>query len=389
MTYLVRESNPEPAAQAPFLTPENEAILRLIRTEHVGPATFFELIRRYGSAEKALRAVAGHAQQGGLKRPLALASEERVKDEYQKTLKAGAGFLFFDDPLYPRLLRAIHDPPPVLIYQGNVALAKRPCLGIVGARNASLNAKKFAKILGAELSAEGYTVVSGLARGIDTAAHEGALERATIACVAGGIDKIYPPENKELHGAIAKKGLILTESPLGIEPQGGLFPRRNRLISGLSSGVIVVEAALRSGSLITAKFALDQGREVFAVPGFPLDPRAGGTNQLIQRGAHLLQRAGDVADALGSVPFQFPLSNAPENPQGVEESAALSPKERALMQEKILSFLSATPICIDELRRECHISSSSFSLLLLELELAGRLIRVPGNQVCLHLEDAP
>ncbi|MBA4749993.1 MAG: DNA-protecting protein DprA [Alphaproteobacteria bacterium] len=365
------------------------ATLRLIRTENVGPVAFFDLLRRYGSASKALITVSHHAQKGGLKRPLCLASEESVAQEYHATLAHGARFLFHDDPLYPRLLRTIHDPPPVLTYKGNIALAKRPCVGVVGARNASLNAKKFAKILAAELSAEGYTVVSGLARGIDTAAHEGALDQATIACVAGGIDKIYPPENQALHAAITQKGLILTESPLGTEPQGGLFPRRNRLISGLSTGVIVVEAALRSGSLITAKFALDQGREVFAVPGFPLDPRAGGTNQLIQRGAHLLQRVGDVIDVLGSILFASPLSNPLDAPQNVEENTSLSPEEAAHMQEKILSFLSATPICIDELRRECHISSSSFSLLLLELELAGRVVRAPGNQVCLRLEDAP
>jgi len=357
--------------------------LRLLRSENVGPVTYFTLLRTYGSAGEALQHLDSHAARGGLKRPLVLADAKAIDTEITKTFAFGASFVFFGEGPYSADLGAIYDPPPILICKGNEALMARTCVGIVGARNASLNAKKFTKLLAHGLGSEGVCVVSGLARGIDTAAHEGSLDTGTIACVAGGIDTIYPPENKDLFAQIMEKGLVVTETPFGVEPKGSLFPRRNRIISGLSQGVIVVEAALKSGSLITARLALEQGRDVFAVPGFPMDPRAQGTNALIQNGATLLQKPSDVLDTLHRRSFRH---NPPRQDSTIEEETPLTDAQLASLRDEVMSLLSPTPICIDELRRECHISNATLSLVLLELELAGRVSRLTAGQVCVRLD---
>ncbi|HEY8191080.1 MAG TPA: DNA-processing protein DprA, partial [Alphaproteobacteria bacterium] len=261
--------------------------LRLARTENVGPITFRRLIRRYGDAAEAIEALPTLAAQGGRKKPLIPAPMDVVEKEYDALTKFGAYLICAADPEYPEALNAVEDAPPVMTVIGDVNLLSRPTVGMVGARNASLNSRKFAEILARDLGRAGHVVASGLARGIDTAAHEGSLPTGAIAVVAGGIDIIYPPENKNLYAQIREQGLVVAESPFGQEPFAQSFPRRNRIISGLSCGVVVVEASLRSGSLITARMAAEQGREVFAVPGHPLDPRAEGTNSLLRDGAIL------------------------------------------------------------------------------------------------------
>lgn len=384
MTFHLQRKNIEGPAS---LSQEDWHKLQLLRSENVGPVTYAALLRTHGSAKEALAHIHTHAARGGLRRPLSLAAPKTIDDEIAKTFAFGAGFLFKEDAAYSPHLAAIYDPPPILIYKGDVSLMSRTCVGCVGARNASLNAKKFTRTLAQDLGKGGAVVVSGLARGIDTAAHEGALETGTIACVAGGIDTIYPPENKDLFAQIMDTGLVITETPFGVEPQGALFPRRNRLISGLSLGVIVVEAAFKSGSLITARLALEQGREVFAVPGFPMDPRAQGTNTLIQNGAALLQKASDVLEALQNRAFHQAQAPASDD-LTLGENAQLSEAELARLRDEVMSLLSPTPIYIDELRRECHISNATLSLILLELELAGRVSRLSADQVCVRLDGA-
>ena len=378
-------------ATADFMTPQNtctheEALcrLRLLRSENVGPISFMHLINRYKTAKNALNHVQDHAVRGGRSKPLVLCKEEVAHEEQTKTKAFGAHFLYHDDNAYPECLRAIHDPPPILIYKGNLAHLSRHAIGIVGARNASLNGRKFAKKLAHDLSAQGYAITSGLARGIDAAAHEGSLDHATIACVAGGIDTIYPPENKTLFEAVIQQGLLISETPFGIAPQAHYFPRRNRLICGISRGLVVVEAALKSGSLITSRLALEQGREVFAVPGSPLDPRCQGTNGLIQKGATLVQSANDIIQALQNQLFKPLKNDLPLFQESVSEN--ISDHDLLLIQKEILINLSPSPICIDELLRECHFSSAVVALVLLELELAGRITRLPGNQVVLNID---
>ncbi len=293
----------------------------------------------------------------------------------------GARHLTYADPEYPAALAALDDAPPVIAAGRHVSFLNKPCIGIVGARNASLNGRKLAETLANDLAEAGMVVVSGLARGIDTAAHTAALSRGTIAVVAGGIDIVYPPENATLQTAIFESGAVVSEMPPGMQPTQRLFPRRNRIISGLSRGVIVVEAALNSGSLITATQALEQGREVFAVPGSPLDPRAGGTNNLIRNGAHLTERAEDVLTILRDMTggMREPASGGLAAPTPVEiDETALTPVRRAVLER-----LGPSPTEVDELIRDCHVSPALVSTVLLELELAGRLERQPGNKVAL------
>ena len=267
--------------------------VRLSRSENVGPVTFRRLLDRFGSAAGALDALPELAAKGGGKNPR-IATKADAEAECETLARLGARHLTYADAEYPAPLAALDDAPPIIAAGRNIGLLSRPCVGIVGARNASLNGRKLAETLANDLAETGIVVVSGLARGIDTAAHTASLARGTVAVVAGGIDIVYPPENARLQTAIFESGAVVSEMPPGMQPTQRLFPRRNRIISGLSRGVIVVEAALNSGSLITATQALEQGREVFAVPGSPLDPRAGGTNNLIRHGAHLTERAEDV-----------------------------------------------------------------------------------------------
>lgn len=362
---------------------EKRARLRLFRSENVGSVAFFQLLRRHGSAEEALRHVDLYARQGGRRGALRLATEQAIEAEIKKTTQQGGRYLFHGESLYPSLLATIYDPPPILIYKGREDLFHTPALGIVGARNASLNAKKLAHSFSKALSAEGWSIVSGLARGIDTAAHEGALAQGTIACVAGGIDDIYPSENAVLFKRIATEGLLLTEAPLGTKPHATLFPRRNRLVSGLSRGVLVIEAALKSGSLITARLALEQDRDVFAIPGSPLDPRSQGTNRLIQQGAKLVQTPEDVLEFLQASPFPCKTPSETANAENLLED--LSPQEWHKMRQMVLDNLSSEPISVDELTRECHSSYAVIAHVVLELELAGHITRHVGNQISRNL----
>tara|TARA_A100000171_G_C2125233_1_gene143101 strand:- start:766 stop:1911 length:1146 start_codon:yes stop_codon:yes gene_type:complete len=358
---------------------EKRARLRLFRSENVGCVSFFQLLQRHGTAEEALNHINLYAQQGGRSKPLRLATDQEIDQEIQKTTRHGARFLFWGESLYPKELSAIYDPPPVIIYKGREELFQTPKLSIVGARNASLNAKKLAYTFSQKIAQEGWSIVSGLARGIDRAAHEGALDHATVACVAGGIDTIYPSENEDLFKAIPEKGLLMTEAPFGTKPHASLFPRRNRLVSGLSQGILVIEAALKSGSLITARLGLEHNREIFAIPGSPLDPRSQGANKLIQDGAKLVQKPEDILESLKTSPSLYPIQKNPMNHENLSEK--ISSKEMTRLRHLIITSLSCEPISVDELLRECDFSYSIVSYVLLELELAGRIIRHPGNNV--------
>lgn len=374
-------SRPSPDARA---LSETDLIdwLRLTRTENVGPVTFYQLIARYGSAAKAIEALPELSRRGGRAKPLTPPSRTEAEREFKALLKIGGRIVTAACAAYPLALSTLDDAPPVLSVLGKVELLNRPCVGIVGARNASLNGRKFAEKLARDLGQRGFVIASGLARGIDTAAHQGSLDTGTIAVVAGGIDVIYPEENTDLYQRVAEHGAIVAESKFGQKPFAQSFPRRNRIVSGLSKGVAVVEATMRSGSLITARLAGEQGRDVYAVPGSPLDPRAAGPNHLIREGATLIRGAEDVLEALMSFSGQsfratLPVSDTLSSPTGFEEA----PGEDA--RESVLSHLSFSPINIDELIRACHLTVSAVQSVLLELELAGRVRRLPGNRASL------
>lgn len=386
--FMARFQISRPSSDARALS-ETDLIdwLRLTRTENVGPVTFYQLIARYGSAAKALEALPELSRRGGRAKPLTPPSRTEAEREYKALLKIGGQIVTASCAAYPLALSTLDDAPPVLSVLGKVELLNRPCVGIVGARNASLNGRKFAEKLARDLGQRGFVIASGLARGIDTAAHQGSLDTGTIAVVAGGIDVIYPEENTELYERVAEHGAIIAESKLGQKPFAQSFPRRNRIVSGLSKGVAVVEATMRSGSLITARLAGEQGRDVYAVPGSPLDPRASGPNHLIREGATLIRGAEDVLEALMSFSGQnfrapLPVSDLLSGPAGFEEA----PGEDA--RESVLSHLSFSPINIDELIRACHLTVSAVQSVLLELELAGRVRRLPGNRASLVSGDA-
>ena len=279
---------------------ETLARLQLIRSQGIGPVTFHDLVRRFGTAKNALTALPDLAKKAGRRTPFKTATQDSAERELSHIAKIGAHLVPFGSKDYPSNLSQTSDAPPFLTVLGDIAHLTKPAIGIVGARNASLNGKKIAGMLASDIAKAGFTVWSGLARGIDTAAHNGAVVRSTVAVMAGGVDVIYPRENTDLHAKISECGAIVSEMPPGTEPLARYFPRRNRIISGASQGVVVVEGTPKSGSLITARFALDQGREVFAVPGSPLDPRAEGPNRLIRDGAVLVRSADDVLDELGN-----------------------------------------------------------------------------------------
>jgi DNA processing protein len=358
-------------------TADHVARLRLIRSDNIGPITYFQLLARFGSAQAAIDAIPDLAARGGGRAPR-LAARSQIEREIAEVERLGARYLFLGQGLYPSLLAELETAPPALIAKGDFALLDRPAVAMVGARNASAAACRFARQLAQNLGAAGTVIVSGLARGIDTAAHDGALETGTIAVIAGGIDIFYPPENEARQRAIAERGLLLAEQPPGIEPRARHFPYRNRIIAGLAQGTVVVEAAPRSGSLITARHAAEFGREVMAVPGSPLDPRAQGCNQLIREGATLVQTAEDVLEAISPMrirPFRQPDRRYAEPPatSDVDEEA----------RRRIGGLLSATPVPVDELVRQSGIAPATVQTVLLELELAGRLERHAGGRVSL------
>ncbi len=356
--------------------------LRLILTEHVGPATFARLLESYGSAEDAIAALPKLSRRGGLKRALKVCPADKAEAVLERCDEIGARFVASREADYPSLLAHIHDAPPLLCIMGSTKLAQHSCVAIVGARNASALGLKFARTLARDLSEAGLTVVSGLARGIDTAAHEASVESATVAVLAGGLDIVYPPENRELQERIAQDGLLVSEMVPGTRPTAQHFPRRNRLISGISRGVVVIEAASRSGSLITARMALEQNRDVFAVPGNPLDPRAEGTNRLIRDGAVLVRDAGDVIEHLGDL-SDVPASYPPMRESGAEARTNAGADESA--RNLVLELLSAAPVEIDEIVRESGLQTGIVMSALLELELAGRVDRLPGQRVTLKV----
>jgi DNA processing protein len=311
--------------------------------------------------------------------------------------RIGARLVCWGEPAYPTALATVEDAPPILTVLGQPELLGRPIVAVVGARNASANGRRLARELAAGLGQGGLVVVSGLARGIDAAAHLGAFETGTAAVVAGGVDIVYPEENRGLYDALRRQGAIVAELPLGSEPQARHFPRRNRIISGMALGVLVVEAAARSGSLITARYALEQGREVFAVPGSPLDPRCRGANDLLRRGATLTETAEDVLAQLGPLvraapphplrPVAQPLDESWPKNWHSGGSGAGEPADDEEALNMILESLGPTPVAVDELVRQCQLTASAVATLLLELELAGQVERHPGNLVSLRFES--
>lgn len=370
------------ASTRPLNPSERLDWLRLSRSENVGPVTFYHLLGRFGSAAAALEALPEVARRGGRQRPLALCPKATAERELTALDRAGARLVAWGEPDYPRALAAVDDAPPLVALRGRTELLQRPAIAVVGARNASASGRRFARDIALQLGQRGLLVVSGLARGIDAAAHEGSLPTGTLAVLAGGIDIVYPEENRALHEAVAERGVLLAETPVGTQPQARHFPRRNRIISGCALGVLVVEAALRSGSLITARFALDQGREVFAVPGSPLDPRCRGANDLIRRGATLAESADDVLAQI-----EPHLGTPPGLRQNdsfiVPAPAAPADGELAAAHRHVVERLSPTPVPVDELVRQCQLSAAAVATVLLDLELAGRLERHPGNRVSL------
>ncbi len=370
---------------------ESFARLRLARCQSVGPITFRRLLERFSTAQAALDALPDLARRGGGRKPVKVVGRETVEAEMDAVQALGGEIMVLGDSAYPALLEATEDAPPALTLLGRTGLMENRCIGIVGARNASAIGQRFARQIAGELGDEGLIVVSGLARGIDAAAHEGALAGGTIAVLGGGLDVFYPRENRELQNRIAEDGLLVSEHPPGTQPQASHFPRRNRIISGLSLGIIVIEAAMRSGSLITARLAGEQGREVFAVPGSPLDPRAQGSNNLIRQGAALVERADDVVEALASLgslpghhhaphqPLAEPAESGFRSAGAIDEAQDIEDGARALLREK----LSPAPVAIDEIMRQCDLPPAVVLTILLELELAGIAQRHPGNQVSL------
>jgi DNA processing protein len=352
--------------------------LRLVRSPGIGPITYRQLIQRFGSAASALSAIPDLAARGGGKPPRLIGRAE-AEAEIARVERLGARYLVIGQGLYPRALAEIADAPPVVIAKGDVTLLEKPLVAIVGARNASAAACRFARQLAFELGQNGAVVVSGLARGIDTAAHDGALESGTVGVVAGGVDVFYPPENEERQKTLFTRGLVIAEMPPGTEPRARHFPYRNRIIAGLSLGTVVVEAAPRSGSLITARLAGEAGREVMAVPGSPLDARAQGCNQLIREGATLVQNAADVMEAIR--PFQ-PALASPKSGYEPAEPEWLDGDAGAL--RLVEELLGPSPVPIDDIIRLSGAPSGAVQMALLELDLAGRLDRHAGGKVSLR-----
>ncbi len=357
------------------MTCETRDWLRLARTENVGPVTFQQLIRRCGSASAALDALPDLARRGGRPQALSIPSADTADREIEAGLALGGRLLTGADPFFPPRLAALDPPPPLIWALGEPRLLARPSVAIVGARIASAGGQRFARGLAHDLGAAGYAVVSGMARGIDGAAHEGSLATGSIAVLGGGPDDIYPPEHGELYRRLLEQGCVVSEHPPGRRATAKDFPRRNRIISGLSLAVVVVEAEIRSGSLITARLAAEQGREVLAVPGSPLDPRARGANDLIRQGAGLCEGVEDVVRALEG------LRNLGEPDHAYDSGAFREAEVSDQLRERIAELLSPTPVSRDELVRACGAPAGAVAAALIELSLAGRAELLPGGLV--------
>lgn len=354
------------------------AWLRLTRSRNVGPATFARLMARYASAAKALQALPDLAARGGEAR-YQVCSERQAAEEMERAARAGARMLRLGEEGYPASLAGIDDPPPFLWAFGDISLAGRDAVAVIGARNASSLGLRMARTLAGDLGDAGYVIASGFARGVDAAAHEASAKTGTIAVMAGGVDYIYPKENEALYAKLRERGLILSEAPMGLQPQGRHFPRRNRIVSGLSQGVVLVEAAARSGTLITARFALEQGREAMAVPGSPLDPRAAGCNDLIRQGGALIRSAEDVIEALAA-PRTISLHEGPE-PFDWREEAREAQDPPADLAARAADMLGPAPMEADGLARDLGADPAHLSAALLEMELAGVIERRAGGLV--------
>lgn len=371
---MAKDLFPSTHPLTPPLTEEEwHSWLRLLRSRRVGVSTFFRLMREHGDAEEALKALPGVAAAAGVKN-YEVCPREDIENEWQNAMRFGARPIAFGSDTYPHLLSEIPDPPPILWAIGKIETLEKPTIAIVGARNASSLGTRMARKLAGELGEAGFTVVSGLARGIDTAAHLAALETGTIAVMAGGVDVIYPAENSVLGQEIGEKGLRLGESPMSVTPQARHFPRRNRIISGLAKATVVVEAAAKSGSLITARTALDQGRDVLSVPGHPFDARASGCNMLIRDGATLARSAQDVLDVLAA-PDAHDTASTRETQT---EAPALSKETRDLHQQ-ILDRLGPSPVPEDQLIRDLNGTAAEVSPQVATLELKGLIQRAPGG----------
>ncbi len=378
---------PAPLPTAKLGEAEQLACLRLIRSENVGPVTFRQLINTFGGAAKALEALPELSRRGGGRRAIRICPKDDAEDELARANKIGAEPVFTIEPGYPGALAALDTPPPLIYIKGRPELLNRPALAIVGSRESSAAGMKLARLFAHAIGEAGYIIVSGLARGIDGAAHDAALKSGTVAVLAGGIDNVYPPEHAKLQARISAEGCLVSEQPPGFSPRGQDFPRRNRIVSGMSLGVVIVEAAARSGTLVTARFASEQGREVFAVPGHPLDPRAEGTNRLIKSGATLVTEPADILDALrplsGLSEIAAPLSRPPDMTAPFEQPVPeVGDGERA----KILAVIGPAPTDLDAILRATGLSIRAVQIGLMELELAGRLSRPGHGLIALRMD---
>ncbi|WP_421565547.1 DNA-processing protein DprA [Ochrobactrum sp. EDr1-4] len=362
--------------------------LRLIRTENIGPVAFRDLIMFCGSAASAIERLPDLNIRGGGSKPVRVTPLEDAEREIEAIERIGARLVGMGEPDYPQQLKNCEAPPPLVIIKGNPNVFRKPPVAIVGSRNASVVGARFTERLARDLGDAGFAIVSGQARGIDAAAHKASLTSGTVAVLAGGLDRPYPPENLPIYRAIPEhESALITEMPMGAEPRSRDFPRRNRIIAGLSLGLIVVEAAERSGSLISARMAGEMGRTVFAVPGSPLDPRARGTNSLLKQGATLVTNADDVIEALNPLIGREAIHSDEDQPDLLKQFDEPPEPPHAITTDEqrdiLLDALSVVPIDVDSLVRHTSLDASSAQLILLELDLAGRLLRYPGNQVAL------
>ncbi|MBS0233058.1 MAG: DNA-protecting protein DprA [Proteobacteria bacterium] len=378
-------ASPQPAKLS---DEERLACLRLIRSENVGPVTFRDLISYYGGAAKALEILPTLSRRGGSGRPLRICPKADAERELETAERLGAAALFTVEAGYPSLLAQIDAPPPMVYVKGNLELLKRPAVAIVGSRQCSAAGVQLTRLFTTQLAGVGFVIVSGLARGIDRAAHEASLKSGTIAVLAGGIDWIYPPEHAELQARIGSDGCLITDRPPGLQPRDKDFPRRNRIIAGLAYGVVIIEAAARSGTLVTARYANELGREVFAVPGHPLDPRAEGTNRLIKQGATLVTEAEDTIAVLRPIlgleerhiEYMDRVSAEPVPSVPLPAATDFAPED---VLKAVLTALGPAPVAADAIARQTGLNAQAVQIALLELDLAGRIERQGHSLVAL------
>lgn len=363
-------------------------ILRLIRSENVGIRTFYDLIKLHGTAFKSLEAIERFSYSNKNGKEIKIYTKSEALEEINKINNYGAKLITIFDDNYPGFLKNIYDPPPIITVFGDFNLFKKPAISIVGSRNASTNGCRIAYKFAREIGEEGFVTISGLARGIDTAVHKGSIKTGTIAVIAGGIDNIYPLENSDLYKEISEKGLVLSELPFGSVPKSQNFPQRNRIISGLSKGTLVIEATLKSGSLITAKYAIEQNREIFAIPGFPLDSRCFGTNKLIKDGAIMVTEIRDILDILNSnIIYQNKSNEMLFAKESKENDKFIVDCDISEIKNLLLEKLSYNPVCIEDLVVMLNFPYRGVITAIVELELSGKLLRYPGNKISLIFED--